>query len=81
MTEVSSAAADFGTSYLPDVVLIDLNRAIGNTPERQKTAIRRVYFCEQSVAEAAAALRISEGALYHLLSRGRTSIRKSMSPL
>jgi RNA polymerase sigma factor (sigma-70 family) len=80
LAELSSAATDFRFSPHVGLELIDLRRALGNAPERQQTSIRRVYLRGESVAEVAAALGISQGAVYHRLSRERHSIQQSLMP-
>ena len=50
--------------------------ALDQLPARQRAALVLCYYEERSQAEAAALLKVSEGALESLLSRGRATLRK-----
>ncbi|MGE3333382.1 MAG: sigma-70 family RNA polymerase sigma factor [Rhodospirillaceae bacterium] len=57
----------------------DVDRAIANLPERQRTAIKLVHFGDCSGAAAAEIMGVSVEALESLLSRARRSLKAALS--
>lgn len=55
--------------------------ALDHLPPRQRVAIERRYLLEQSVAEIAAVLGVTEKAAESLLSRGRATFREAFQQL
>jgi RNA polymerase sigma-70 factor (ECF subfamily) len=57
---------------------LDLDRAIGTLPERQRLAVELHYFLGLSVAETAAVLDCSDGTVKSTLYDARTNLRKAL---
>ena len=55
---------------------VDIERAIGQLPARQRLAVNCFYFAGLSVAETAAAMRCSEGTVKSTLAEARHRLRK-----
>lgn len=59
----------------------EVNRALGELPERQRAAICLVHYDGLSQAEAAGVLEVGTEALESLLARGRRTLRKKLAGL
>ena len=76
---LSSDAYEAKTLPVIDPRVFDLYRAIKLCPPRQRTVVEQVYLLGRTPDEVAALLRLSSDAVYHLLSRGRQTLRRLMS--
>jgi RNA polymerase sigma factor (sigma-70 family) len=81
LTELIPAVSDVRIPPAADLRRIDLRNALRKCPACQRTLLETVYLRneDRSTAEIAAALRITEEALHHRLSRARRTLRKIMS--
>jgi RNA polymerase sigma factor (sigma-70 family) len=57
---------------------MDLKRAIGRLPARQRIAVECHYFADLDVAETAAVMRCSEGTVKATLSHARANLRAAL---